>query len=197
MTVAGMEMRHFVESLETDCLAAVRGGAYGNHQWDIRVADFTKEQLLVRPSMPMMPRRPYMLIAMQLTMVIEAIYGPCLWFIKLALFVLFLELFGSLKWLRYMAIAGMTVTGLFYFATCIAFAVGCAPKGGQQTQLAYLLALASKECAETHVLVPLTGYVNVFSDIYLILLPLPAVWSLNLPFKKKLSVSAVFLTGLM
>jgi hypothetical protein len=135
---------------------------------------------------------------LQLTLISETTYGPCIWFIKLSLFVFFLELFGRLRWLRYMAVTGMIVTGLFYWATLIVFAAMCAPMGsGPQSQMSYLQALASAKCEDSRPLTVVTGVVNVVSDLYLILLPLPAVWSLNLPLRKKLGVSMIFLTGFM
>ncbi|KAL6718612.1 hypothetical protein ACLMJK_002846 [Lecanora helva] len=45
------------------------------------------------------------------------------------------------------------------------------------------------------------GYVrgpfNVLSDLYLLILPLPAVWQLHLPFRARLGLAAVFLTGFL
>lgn len=101
-----------------------------------------------------------------------------------------------LRWLRYCAIAGIVITGLFYFATMIAFLVMCGPVD-DHSQSAYMSALASPRCARTRPLVIILGVVNVVSDLYLIILPLPAVWSLQLPFRKKVGVSVMFLTGSM
>lgn len=97
-----------------------------------------------------------------------------------------------------MTIAGIVVTGLFYWATLVVFATLCAPRGtGTQSQMSYLQALASAKCERTRPLSVLVGAFNVVSDLYLILLPLPAVWSLNLPLPKKLGVLTIFLTGSM
>lgn len=123
-------------------------------------------------------------------------YGPFIWFIKLSLFVLYLEIFGLLRWLRYSAYAGIFVTGSFYFACMVAFSVLCAPENGQ-TQLSYLSALASPKCARSRALVLAQGIVNVVSDLYLIALPMPAIWSLQMPLKRKLGVAAMISTGLV
>lgn len=85
---------------------------------------------------------------------------------------------------------------MFYFASMIAFIVMCGPKDGQ-SQYSYLSALASDQCTRTHPLIIMTGVVNVASDLYLIVLPLPAVWALNLPLRRKVGISAIFLTGSM
>jgi hypothetical protein len=110
-----------------------------------------------------------------------------------------LELFGRLRWMRYMAIAGMTVTGLFYGAVVVLFAIVCLPRDGAgPSQSPYLREVNSARCRHVSLVIRLVvGIVNLASDLYLILLPLPAVWSLCLPRRKKLGVSTIFLTGSM
>lgn len=135
-------------------------------------------------------------VLQQLSLVIWAVYGPCLWFIKLSLFVLYLEIFGLLRWLKHLAFFGIVTTGLFYFASMVAFLVLCSPQSGH-SQIAYLTALASPKCSKSMPLATVIGAVSVASDLYLVVLPLPAVWSLQLPFHRKIGVSAMFLTGFM
>ena len=140
---------------------------------------------------------------MQLGFAVELAYGPCVWLIKLSLFMLLLELFGRLRWMRYMAITGMTVTGLFYGALMVLSALMCLPRdaaGPSQSasQLASSRAVESANCTRILPLIRIAvGIVNITSDLYLILLPLPAVWSLRLPLRKKLGLSTIFLTGSM
>ena len=88
------------------------------------------------------------------------------------------------------------MTGLFYLTTMALFAGLCSPRTGQ-TQFDYIEALASEECAKIWPAVITTGVFNIASDIYLIILPLPAVWGLNMSLWNKIAVSAVFLTGVM
>ena len=78
----------------------------------------------------------------------------------------------------------------------IVFIVMCGPKHGQ-SQISYISALGGSQCRQTRPLVIILGVVNIISDLYLILLPLPAVWSLQLPLSRKVGVSAMFLTGFM
>ena len=132
----------------------------------------------------------------QLSLIVEVVYGPFIWFIKLSLFVLYLEIFGLLKWLRYSAYAGMVVTGIFYLVSLILFSVMCAPRDGQ-SQFSYLSALASPRCTQSRGLVLAQGVVNIVSDLYLIILPLPAIWSLQMPLKRKLGVAAMICTGIV
>lgn len=78
----------------------------------------------------------------------------------------------------------------------IAQLVACAPRN-DATQLEYLFAISSATCAGRNKVVNvMLGTVNIVSDLYILLLPLPAIWSLQLPTKKKLGVSAIFTTGI-
>ncbi|KAL8950209.1 MAG: hypothetical protein Q9222_003738 [Ikaeria aurantiellina] len=139
---------------------------------------------------------PIIVFFAALHLVMEAVYGPFIWFVKLSLFVLYVQIFRPLRWLRFLAWAGAVLTGLMYFATSIAFAVLCAPSGGHHASI-YLLAYSSPKCRRaTDPLVTIIGILSLVSDIYLVVLPLPAVWNLQLPFRRKLGVSAMFLTGI-
>lgn len=133
----------------------------------------------------------------QLGTIIQAVYGPCIWLIKLALFVLYLEVFGLLRWLRYLVFIGAFVTGIFYITVGVSFIVFCIPTDGH-SRFSYVSALEAPRCTRpTGPLGIALAVVNVVSDLYLILIPLPAVWSLQLPLRRKLGISAMFLTGSM
>lgn len=110
--------------------------------------------------------------------------------------VLYLEVFGLLRWFRYLVFAGIFITGGFYFASMVVFLARCAPRDGH-SQFAYLSALLSPRCVQTRPVITTLGVFNVVSDLYLILIPLPAVWSLQLPLRKKIGLATMFLTGSM
>jgi hypothetical protein len=136
---------------------------------------------------------------LQLALAIEMAYGPCVWLIKLSLFTLLLELFGRLRWMRFMAILGITVTGLIYGAVVVLFGLMCLPReAAEPSQWPYRRAMESAKCTRIRPLIRIVvSLVSITSDLYLIILPLPPVWSLRLPLRKKWAVSTIFLTGLM
>lgn len=39
--------------------------------------------------------------------------------------------------------------------------------------------------------------VSVFSDLYVIVIPLPVIWQLHMARRKKIGVSVIFITGLL
>ncbi|MCJ1466364.1 hypothetical protein MMC07_004983 [Pseudocyphellaria aurata] len=129
-------------------------------------------------------------------LVIIGIYLPLVWLVKLSLFLLLLQIFNGLRWMRYFVYFGVTLTGLFYLSVSIVLIVLCAPRDGQ-SQTSYPLALASRRCEPSKAISYSVGIFNVVTDFYLLILPLPAVWSLQLPIRKKIGVSAIFLTGLV
>ena len=52
-------------------------------------------------------------------------------------------------------------------------------------------------CVNTSLNFITTGVINVISDALIFALPLWAIWHLQMPIKKKLSVSAIFATGIL
>ncbi|MCJ1381606.1 hypothetical protein MMC17_004717 [Xylographa soralifera] len=152
------------------------GSVFGVHGWDILYAELTATQL-------------------RMSLVFDSIYGPLIWFVKLSLFVLYVQIFRPLRWLRYWAYIGALATGLFYFSTMIAIIAICAPRDGT-SQISYLVTLASPSCDQSKTpMLMILGVVSLVSDLYLVILPLPAVWTLHLPLRRKIAVSAMVFIG--
>ena len=117
--------------------------------------------------------------------------------LKLTLFLLYVQLFRPLRWLRILSYIGAIVSGMFYVSLSIVYAALCAPRDGQST-IAYFSALTSRRCSHGQdSVVILLGVVNLASDLYLLVLPLPAVWKLHLALRRKLAILTMFLTGAM
>ncbi|KAG8534296.1 uncharacterized protein KY384_001140 [Bacidia gigantensis] len=113
----------------------------------------------------------------------------------LSVLILYLNLFGLIKWLRYNAYVFISITGIVYCITAVLFVVFCGPEDGY-SRLSYLKGATSPKCNQAHGLVYAQAIVNILSDLYLFILPLPVVCSLQMPCKKKLEVAAMFSTGL-
>lgn len=96
--------------------------------------------------------------------------------------------------MRIVSITGIVVISLWHLSTCIAFAVMCSPTGS--SHLDFLAALVSPMCTRTRSLVVTQGVGNVVTDVFLLVLPLPVVWTLHIPLGRKLGVSSMFLVGL-
>ncbi|KAL8992215.1 MAG: hypothetical protein Q9169_007276 [Polycauliona sp. 2 TL-2023] len=146
--------------------------AVGPHQWDVPVSHFTDDVL-----------RKFI--------VVDVIYSPAILMAKLSLLSLYLEIFRPNHKMRYAIYFGMVFVTLFYTATFIAFCVLAIPGPGE-TLIGTIL---SHDVAS---LIPISigqGGVNVASDFYIFLLPIPGVLQLQMPTRKKIGVCAIFATG--
>lgn len=106
-----------------------------------------------------------------------------------------MQIFGILKWMRVACITGIVLTTGFHFSIAIAFAAMCAPSTGS-SQLDFLAAFMSNTCDSARIVVVIQGVGSVVTDFYLLILPLPAVWSLQMPIKRKIAVSSMFMVGI-
>ena len=79
-------------------------------------------------------------------------------------------------------------------ATIIGYSVFCVPKPGQS----WLIRTSSYSCnVSSNIFTVVIGVVSVFSDLFVIYIPLPIIWQLHLATRKKVSVSIVFITGFL
>ena len=117
-------------------------------------------------------------------------------FVKLSFFILFLEIFNIKPLLRWLIYAGACVTTVFYVTTTIVlFALSTPPPGVSLAQkFAAFLEPGRSGFLDTVLAV---GYFNLFTDFYILLLPISGVIRLQLPKRRKIGVILVFMTGLL
>ena len=124
--------------------------------------------------------------------VIDLLYGPIAFCAKLSLFLLYYRLFSLHRWMRYLVYLGIGSSAAMYTAGTIVYGYLCLPRPGQS----WIEAGLSSRCHQQFIMI---GYVrgpfNLLSDLYLLSLPLPAVWQLHMPLQKKLGLAGIFLTG--
>lgn len=118
-------------------------------------------------------------------------YAPTIFFTKLSLFLLYLRLFFVNRTTRYLVYVGIISTGLFYTIAMIFPIIACSPYRGESR----LDALNSKRCSKNKVLSYVVTVFNVISDLYLLSIPIPVVWRLQMATRTKIGVSAVFTLG--
>lgn len=107
---------------------------------------------------------------------------------------LYLQVFGVLSWMRVASIAGIVFIVAFHLSISITFAAMCAPQGS--SRLDFLAAFVSDQCSRTRILVVFQGAGNVAIDLFLLILPLPAVWAMQMPLRRKIAASAMFSIGI-
>lgn len=120
------------------------------------------------------------------------VVGPALWSSKAAILALYVRLFRPRVWLRYTSYATLLVTFLFYSANIPLSGVFCTARPGQRWDFAIL-----QKCSTTAIMAPIQGAVGLAADLVLFGLPLPVIYSLNLPPQKKFGLVVMFLLGLL
>ena len=121
------------------------------------------------------------------------LYSLVMFFVKLALFLLYHRLFAISSGTRIAIYFGITLNGLFYLGSCIVPIILCIPRRNES----WTSEIYEKRCYNSEVMGDILGIFGLVSDIYIFILPLPVIFRLQMSLKKKLGITAVFLTGLM
>lgn len=120
--------------------------------------------------------------------------GPTLFLAKLSVLLLYLELFKVNKQARIAIAIGMTIIAAQCIATIVGYSVLCVPKPGDS----WMLKASTHGCIKIATAFGVAmGSLSVFSDIYILWIPLPIIWQLHMPTRKKVGVSIIFITGLL
>lgn len=115
-----------------------------------------------------------------------------IFFAKSSLFILYYRLFKPQKFIRYAIIFLITFSFLIHSSNMTFNAILCSPKIGHPWNLA-----AGENCVRTGVFAVVLGSTNLILDIFLLILPVPVIVSMQLSVKKKVGTLAVFMAGLL
>lgn len=174
------------------------GGAYGYHSWEVKIGQLTKAVLLVYELSALLAVVP--LTRLQRSLVLLVLSGPLVWMIKFSVFSLIFHAFRPIAYIRQLVYAGVLVTGLYHTGVAITNGVICGPHGGKD-RASYMAGMAGHNCGDPsgiiQVLSVTSGAVNLLSDVYLLVLPVPPISKLKLPSKRKTGILLIFMTGTM
>lgn len=124
---------------------------------------------------------------------IAPLYSLTMLLVKIAIFLLYYRFFAIDRWTKIAIHIGMGVTSCFYPAMVIVGMVLCIPEPKQSWE-----SMKTRErCSRVQALAEIYGVFGLVSDLYIFILPLPVLRRLNMSSKKKIGVTATFLTGLM
>lgn len=113
--------------------------------------------------------------------------------VKLTFFLLYLQIFQPLRWLRVSTYIGASALCAFYGACTIVQFVFATPRP-DETWESHLL--SPDELKSSILSVPLSAVGLVF-DIVILALPIAVVMRLQLPTRRKLGIALIFATGLL
>lgn len=123
---------------------------------------------------------------------VATFYNPAIFVIKLSIFLLYLRLFAPNIRTRYLIYAGIAYNAITNIAIMVAFPAICAPRGNDN----WITSLEKPSChTPLEDLAVAAGALNFASDVYILLLPVPMIWGLQLPMRRKIGLLTVFATG--
>ena len=112
--------------------------------------------------------------------------------IKTSLILLYYRIFGIIRWFRWLLI-GVWAVVVLYFVVCLLVAVfECTPVAFYWDK-----SIESGRCINENQFYRWNGVANLLIDFVIWSLTLPVIWHLNLNTRQKLSLSAIFLLGLL
>lgn len=123
-----------------------------------------------------------------------AIYAPIIFLIKLSILLQFLRIFAPTREGNMFIFVGahvwIWINLIMYSVLEFSAIFACNPR-----EKAWMPWLEGR-CLDVDAIWKATGLFNCLSDFAVLALPLPSVWSLQIPARKKLLMLAVFATGL-
>ncbi|QSZ36710.1 hypothetical protein DSL72_006593 [Monilinia vaccinii-corymbosi] len=154
----------------TTVLSATPGGTVGIHQWDIPLSKVFERRNLIVMWIP--------------TFAVSFSLG----FVKLSIFLVYLETFVGLRWMRIAVYIGATISSVFYLIMTFAQLYYGTPLHGE-TFAEHIF--TNRSITGTRWSVPMSC-VGLGIDCYLFILPLIATSKLRLPMRKKVVVMLMF-----
>ena len=129
----------------------------------------------------------------QATCIVTVLYGPTLWLVKGTFCLLYLQIFRPMRWLRVNIYIGVTILTVFYWSFSIALFVIDTPRPWE-TWAELELSKRFEDSAKTKVPMAVGGMI---ADVWLLVLPLIAIYKLQLHQTRRIALTIMFSTGLM
>ena len=163
----------------------------GRHIWDIPASWFITglKVIILHITIPIVHTLTYSLV--QLLFVVELMYLPIAFSIKLAFLLFFDRIFAVSARIKGFTRGAMAANFIFYIITWFKSIFLCKP-----IQRSYNPSIPG-HCSAEDVLPYVTGVWGFLSDFYLLILPIHCVWSLNVKKERKWKLIVTFSVGLL
>ncbi|KAF7945784.1 uncharacterized protein EAE97_004822 [Botrytis byssoidea] len=151
------------------------GGTVGMHSWDVSLLSlFSKRNTAA-------------------LYILAILIMPAFGFVKLSIFLMYLEIFEALRWMKICVYIGATFCSAFYLAGTILLFYLSTPFGSETFRTTFF---SPRQLMFFRVGIPMAA-ISLGIDVYLFTLPLCAVSNLHIPTKKKILVMVGFAVGLI
>lgn len=121
----------------------------------------------------------------------QILYSPLMFFVKASILLLYYRIFNPKRAMKYAILFMGIFLLLFYTANALVKIFLCSPRERIWDKR------VPGRCLNLGSVFMSTAIVNVLSDFYILVLPLPSVWNLRLPLPQKLGLTATFSAGLL
>ncbi|PWY90565.1 hypothetical protein BO94DRAFT_30427 [Aspergillus sclerotioniger CBS 115572] len=119
------------------------------------------------------------------------LYGICIFFIKLSIFLQLLEIFGQTRdYVYWSCHCCIWANFVFYFISTFIEIFSCRP-----LSKAWDVLITEGSCLDMDLLNVLAGVVNCISDLTIVILPQTRIWRLHVALDRRIAVGTVFLFG--
>lgn len=112
--------------------------------------------------------------------------------IKTSLILLYYRIFGVVRWFRWLLALAWTIVLLYYIIALFIAVFECTPVGFYWDKT-----IKGGTCINQNQFYRWNGVANLLIDFMILCLTMPMVWRLNLEIRQKISLSSVFLLGLL
>lgn len=131
---------------------------------------------------------------LQFLLVFTILYGPTMFFIKASVLLLYRRVFSPDRWMRLFVYIGIGYLLITNGTSTILFGALCAPHNGES----YLIGYNRPQCVKSVANLSIANAAcNLIADFYLIVLPLPIIWKLQMSAKRKYALIGLFATGFL
>ncbi|KAL8725079.1 MAG: hypothetical protein Q9181_006549 [Wetmoreana brouardii] len=125
-------------------------------------------------------------------LVIQIIYYTCAVTIKTSLLLLYYRLFGVIRWYRFVLLAAWVIVFMYWIVETFVAIFECKP-----VAFYWDMSIKGGACINQNAFYGWIGVTNLLIDFLILSLPLPTIWRLRLPKRGKVSLSGIFLLGLV
>ncbi len=114
-------------------------------------------------------------------------------FAKNSILFLLFRVFSPTRTYRYMIYGGVVWATIISLTSVVVAGALCAPRSGES----FGSMAVAKRCTHEDIWAVVQGSLTVVLDFYILYLPIPIVWKLQMGLKKRIGVIAIFMTGFM
>ena len=171
-------------------------GKIGLHQWDVSVVDAISRHLLIVSLEQLLSYYKQLLkqLVAQPAYLATILTPPAMLFTKVTFFIMYLDIFRPMRWLRIGAIIGGLVTAIFYAIITICALIFTTP-GRHESWLEHVI-YSHGYHVDVNFGVPQSS-VGLTIDLYILILPILGVSKLQMPTRRKVAVMLIFMSAIV